>query len=130
MTVLRQTVELPRSVDEVPVVRSRFGRLLREFGCADAEDVCALLVTELVTNAIRHGEGAITLETECHDRERVRVEVHDEGHGRPRMQHPDPWDDSGGRGLMLVDALSHAWGVDRDASGVSVWFDVVLPFRR
>ena len=124
MTILRQKADLPRTLSEVPAARAQVGQTLSEFGCGEAQDISSLLTTELVTNAIRHGSGPITLLIECVPHERIRVAVRDEGDGKPRLQHPDPADPSGGRGLLLVDAFSEAWGVDEDARGKSVWFEL------
>ena len=85
-----------------------------------------LLVSELVTNAIRHaGLGAadvITLVVAIDDA-RVRVEVFDPGPGFALAEpEPDPRRPSGW-GLYLVRELSDRWGVERDA-GTVVWFEL------
>ena len=86
-----------------------------------------LLVTELVTNAIRHGAGAVTMRAET-TLETLRVSVHDAGAATPFMCHPHPMAESG-RGLVLVDALSSTWGVTpHDEDGKTVWFEVARPF--
>lgn len=86
-----------------------------------------LVVSELVTNAIRHGAGQITM-TLAAAADGVRVGVHDHGYGLPvpriaGIRAP------GGRGLRLVDRLSSSWGVDPTASGdgKTVWAVVVAP---
>lgn len=89
-------------------------------------DELRLLVTELLTNSVRHGargKGWITLEVLLHDRA-VRVVVTDRGDGFTPTPHPRPHlDRPGGWGLCLVDRLSDRWGVDvNDAT--SVWFEV------
>ena len=84
-----------------------------------------LLVSELVTNAVRHGEdrrGVVELALSC-DGHRLRVEVCDGGNGFvPRTRSPDPHD-PGGWGLVVVDRLADRWGV-REAEGTLVWFEV------
>ena len=85
-----------------------------------------LLVSELVTNAVTHGRGQITVRAELSER-RLRVEVVDEGDGfelslRARdLETPRP----GGWGLSIVDAESSRWGVCRDSS--RVWFELERP---
>ena len=87
-------------------------------------DTTQLLVTELVTNSVRHaGADAVELAVAVMP-ERVRVEVANPGRPflpRPRedAREPDP-----GWGLFLVDRLSDAWGVAEDAGRQRVWFEL------
>jgi anti-sigma regulatory factor (Ser/Thr protein kinase) len=80
-----------------------------------------LLVSELVTNVIRHTPaGRGTLRVRCNG-EVLRVEVEDDGPGVPAAPvHPDR-EQGGGFGLFLVDRLSDRWGV-RDRT--CVWFEM------
>jgi anti-sigma regulatory factor (Ser/Thr protein kinase) len=86
-----------------------------------------LIVSELVTNSVRHAGLAahqlITVAVERTD-EAVRIEVHDPGPGiRPEsIDPPDPWC-RGGRGLYLVERLSARWGAQRGAGGL-VWAEL------
>ncbi|MGW5863270.1 ATP-binding protein [Streptomyces sp. NPDC055239] len=92
------------------------------------EDV-RLCVSELATNAIKHG-GAPERDAAPHsdfrvkvalDDARVRVEVHDRTQGLPAARHPGT-DESDGRGLLLVSALADDWGVARRlCTGKAVW---------
>jgi anti-sigma regulatory factor (Ser/Thr protein kinase) len=90
------------------------------------EDVL-LLVTELVTNAVRHAdvgpEQSLRVELRFSPR-RVRVEVFDPGTGFTRDRAPFRGDESGGWGLFLVDQIAHRWAVRRTASGTCVWFEI------
>ena len=88
-----------------------------------------LLVSELVTNAVRHANltpgDVILLVIDVQDR-RLRVEVHDPGGGFvPRAPAPDPTRPSGW-GLYLVAELADRWGVDSDDRTL-VWFEVDRP---
>ena len=81
----------------------------------------ALLVTELVTNAVAHGRGAIVLRVRL-EGERIVGEVVDEGEGfeqEVRVRGPE---DVGGRGLLIVDALSSRWGIHEGTT--HVWFEL------
>ncbi len=82
-----------------------------------------LIVTELVSNAVRHGPGGQVLLALEAGRRGVRGEVHDAG---PGIHHDElerrRATEEGGRGLFLVDALSDSWGLEADSSGV--WFEV------
>jgi anti-sigma regulatory factor (Ser/Thr protein kinase) len=91
---------------------------------AVAVDDIALMVSELVTNAIRHAgtEFRVNVERTPQD---VRVSVTDGAPGHPVARRPAPHELSG-RGLMIVDRLSDAWGVDERGRGKTVWFSVAL----
>ncbi|HEX2127121.1 MAG TPA: ATP-binding protein [Thermoleophilaceae bacterium] len=85
-----------------------------------------LLVSELVTNAVRHAnldhDDVIDLVVELSGH-RLRVEVHDPGGGfLPSAPSPDPARPSGW-GLYLVDELADRWGVDSDDKTL-VWFEL------
>jgi anti-sigma regulatory factor (Ser/Thr protein kinase) len=85
-----------------------------------------LLVTELLTNSVRHGaqgNGWITLEVEIYANA-VRAVVTDRGPGFRPPQPPQPHPDRpGGWGLCLVDSLSDRWGVD-SGDETAVWFEM------
>lgn len=102
----------------------------RALACACAEDLDAealialeLIVSELVTNAVQHGVGEITLSLAPTD-DGIRVGVHDHGGGVPEPRASDPRA-TGGRGLRLVELLSAGWGVAPTGdSGKTVWAQV------
>jgi anti-sigma regulatory factor (Ser/Thr protein kinase) len=84
-----------------------------------------LLVSELVTNAIRHGgaDAATSLELELAVKPRtIRVEVKDPGEGFPLEPTADP-DREGGWGLVLLDHLADRWGIERDLPH-TIWFEI------
>ncbi|NGO70324.1 SpoIIE family protein phosphatase [Streptomyces boncukensis] len=87
-------------------------------------DTAELLVSELVTNALRHGEGDIRLRLLL-DRTLV-CEVWDAGPVQPRRRRAQATDE-GGRGLQLVDLLSAGWGSRRTPGGKTVWFELARP---
>lgn len=90
-----------------------------------------LLVSELATNAVRHGierENAVELRLEL-DRSHVRVEVADGGHGFLPAQHAPERDDVGGWGLLVVEQLAERWGIDV-GDGTRVWFELDVPPAR
>jgi anti-sigma regulatory factor (Ser/Thr protein kinase) len=93
------------------------GRLaIQEDDC----DLLRLLVSELLTNATQHSDGAAVtlaaLQSEC----KVLVTVTDSGTGElPVPRQPDLTD--GGFGLYLLDSFAQEWGVER-ADGTRVWF--------
>jgi|1186.fasta_scaffold372874_1 two-component sensor histidine kinase len=80
-----------------------------------------LIVSELVTNAIRHGGGDVELRLDVRAG-RIRGEVIDQGEGfEGQMREATP-DRLGGHGLVIVDRLSHEWGVYDGSS--HVWFQL------
>ncbi len=89
-------------------------------------DSITVMVSELVTNSVRHAASEFVLSLERDDA-RIRVAVSDEGEQRPSLRDPGPTEQSG-RGLQIVDALSDDWGVTETAghSGKTVWFVVAL----
>jgi len=91
------------------------------------DDDARLLVSELVTNSVRHAAqpaGApVRIRADAADGV-VRVEVHDQGHG-PLFPHGAA-DRPGGYGLDLVERISTCWGVNRE-HGTRVWFELAAP---
>jgi anti-sigma regulatory factor (Ser/Thr protein kinase) len=81
-----------------------------------------LMISELATNCVRHARSDFEV-TIGQDAGSIRVEVHDCGSGSPTLQSPTPTELSG-RGLLLIEALSDAWGVDPEPGGKAVWFTI------
>lgn len=114
-------LELPRTDQAPGIARHR----LAESFASELDDLAQqrakLLVSELVTNAVVHGRGRIELHAQL-DRDRLLVEVIDEG---PRFVPPvrgrDP-NAAGGHGLHIVEQESSRWGI-REA-GAGVWFEL------
>jgi len=124
------TVELVEQVGsdprEVSRVRHAVTAALGVWGVpADDQDVVTLLTSELVTNAIRHGEPPVCLRAALED-SAVTVSVDDGSVLAPVPVDVTTWDASGGRGLHLVESLSDRWGVSLDGVGKRVWFQVRL----
>ncbi|MDX2541215.1 ATP-binding protein [Streptomyces sp. WI04-05B] len=93
--------------------------------CEDTCDTAALVVTELVTNAIVHTASSHIV-CELHDgADLVRIAVRDEGCA-PGVPHQSPQraDDEGGRGLLLVEAMCRAWGAQEHGPGLLVWAEL------
>jgi two-component sensor histidine kinase len=94
---------------------------------APVRDDILLLVTELVTNAVRHGgvgpDQSLRVELRRWPR-RVRVEVAHPGSGFVHKPLPPSADAAGGWGLVLVDRIADRWGITNDAGGTCVWFEL------
>ena len=81
-------------------------------------------VSELVTNAVVHGRGAITLKIRV-DGDGICGEVVDEGSGFEREVRECGPDEFNGPGLMIVDGLSRCWGIHEGTT--HVWFELAQP---
>jgi anti-sigma regulatory factor (Ser/Thr protein kinase) len=122
---VRYEVELARDPDSPAEARRALGEVSDHLTPRRLEDA-QLLVSELVTNAIRHAglhdQDQIKLIVVAGDRT-LRIEVCDPGHGFEVTEpNPDPTRPSGW-GLYLVRELSDRWGVDRSAQ-TRVWFEL------
>lgn len=116
------TWELPR--DSTAPAQGRWH--VRGVTSNDTEAVDAeLVVTELITNAWKHGcgEAPITLHVEVDDAA-LRIQVCGEAEGDPVRAFDGAECDPSGRGLLMIDELAAAWGFERDGDTVCVWADV------
>ncbi|MFF0539647.1 ATP-binding protein [Streptomyces coelicoflavus] len=85
-----------------------------------------LVISEFVTNAVRHAEaGPVSLSVRL-DEQSLRIEVCDDCSELPRPGLPDPCSESG-RGLFLVAALADRYGVEPTAVGKCCWAEISLP---
>lgn len=83
-----------------------------------------LLVSELVTNACVHGADPIIIRLDL-NAARVRVEVEDSVPELPEVQRPDVREPRG-RGMLIVESLSHMWGAESTPGGKVVWAEVPI----
>ena len=115
---------LPTADHAVRQARQTTRDSLATWRLAYLEETAVLLVSELVTNAVRHARGGrpITLELEA-SRSRLRIEVTDTDPRWPQPRTPAGFDESG-FGFVLVDALAGKWGVRETATGKAVWAEV------
>jgi anti-sigma regulatory factor (Ser/Thr protein kinase) len=105
----------PRSVAEA---RSR---VLDAVGDGFDLQTLRLLISELVTNAVRHGGCEEPVELHAEWNSEVRVEVVDHGDGFTPHPRAGDLDEPGGFGLFLVGRLADRWGVETDEA-TRVWF--------
>jgi PAS domain S-box-containing protein len=97
-------------------------RTLDDWGAHDLSDPALLLVSEVVTNGVVHARTPIKVQLELHE-DRLLVEVWDKAPSNVQRREAAR-EDTGGRGLMIVEALSARWGTRRDGGGKCVWFEV------
>jgi len=118
-----QTLDLTLPPEPGSVAEAR-SRVLEAVGpeLADGQlETLRLLVSELVTNAVRHGGNAEPVEVHAAWGSEVRVEVVDHGDGFSPAPRPGELDEPGGFGLFLVGRLADRWGVETNSS-TRVWF--------
>lgn len=118
------TWSFPLDPVAVPQARSLVNTTLAAWDLIDRVDEILLAVSELVTNAVRHGtangSGRCLVKLSADDG-RLRLEVHDLNRRRPRVRRSAA-DAIGGRGLFLVTAIADGWGVEpRGECGKAVW---------
>lgn len=115
---------LPPTAASAGVARELTMSQAQDWGVAALSDDLALVVTELVANAVRHAgtDIEVRLFQLAHG---VRLEVAD-GSTRPLRPRASSVEDEGGRGLLLVDALSTRYGVEADAQGKRVWAELLV----
>ncbi|PJE94489.1 ATP-binding protein [Streptomyces carminius] len=124
------TCRLPRHNSSVPRARALLHAMLGEWRMGeDVRDAAELVLSELVTNALRVSvpKGRqVGVRIEHSGAEGLlRLEVSDAGGGWPVVRRPDD-DETRGRGLLLVETLTHRWGVRRRACGFgkTVWAEL------
>jgi anti-sigma regulatory factor (Ser/Thr protein kinase) len=118
---LHASVELPPARRSVPAARRLVAQLLSAWAAEAFYDDAVLLVSELVTNVVRHVSGPV-----------LRVELALSGPGlhvavvdaSPVLPAAAPRGPQGGHGIGLVDALADRWGSERCGSGKRVWFEL------
>ena len=118
---------LPQEPTSVAKARRVLEPLERRLG-PDTFETLRLLVSELVTNSVRHGRAENSVEIELavrSSREKIRVEVADAGPGFDVSPRSELQDNGSGWGLHFVETLSDRWGTERD--GHMVWLELGVP---
>jgi anti-sigma regulatory factor (Ser/Thr protein kinase) len=115
-------VELPSTSAAPARARGLLDRIGQRLAPDQLRDV-RLLVSELVTNAVRHAGGEVVRLVVALERGVLRVEVHDPGEGFELEQAPSDPLRASGWGLVLVAELADRWGVDQNPR-TRVWFEM------
>ncbi|MGW6290533.1 SpoIIE family protein phosphatase [Streptomyces sp. NPDC055107] len=116
--------DVPVDPAAVGETRAKVSRQLEAWGLAELSMTTELIVSELVTNAIRYGAGPVRLRLLFQSA--LTCEVSDASNTSPRLRHARTTDE-GGRGLFLVAQLAHRWGTRYTPHGKIIWAEQPLP---
>ncbi|MFH8367794.1 SpoIIE family protein phosphatase [Streptomyces sp. NPDC018031] len=116
--------ELPPEPAEVARMRAAVAARLAEWELSEVAFTTELILSELVTNAIRHATGRIRVRLLC-DRTLI-CEVSDASNTSPHLRYAASTDE-GGRGLFLVSQFAERWGTRYTAEGKVIWTEQALP---
>ncbi|MFF3140120.1 ATP-binding protein, partial [Streptomyces mirabilis] len=114
---------LPNDRTAVRSARHMATRQLTEWGLEGLQDPTQLIVSELVTNAVRHSTGPIGLRLIRH--QALTCEVSDTDAHSPRLRHARTTDENG-RGLFLITQLTRRWGARPESDGKVIWAEQAL----
>jgi PAS domain S-box-containing protein len=118
------TWDLAADPSVVAGARQQVTTTLTDWGLDDVTFVTELVVSELITNAIRYARGPIQLRL-IHDRSLI-CEVTDGSSTAPHLRRARAFDE-GGRGLLLVSQLTQRWGSRQTPQGKTIWAEQALP---
>ncbi|MEU9396099.1 SpoIIE family protein phosphatase [Streptomyces sp. NPDC048324] len=118
------TWHIPADPALVGPIRKQVVEQLDTWSMQEAAFTAELVVSELVTNAIRYGAHPIRLRL-IHDAATLICEVSDTSHTAPHLRRAKTWDE-GGRGLLLVAQLTQRWGSRHTTEGKTIWAEIGL----
>lgn len=118
---------LARDPAEVGRARAAVREQLHDWGLPKLVAPAELMVSELVTNAVRHSH-ARPVALRLVRADTLLCEVDDDDHELPALKSAGPGDETG-RGLRVVSTLAREWGASRTGAGKTVWFELTLPAR-
>ncbi|GAA2290835.1 SpoIIE family protein phosphatase/ATP-binding protein [Streptomyces violaceusniger] len=119
--------EVPSDPAQVAEVRAAVARKLAEWDLGDVAFTTELILSELITNAIRYATGPIRVRLLC-DRSLI-CEVFDTSSTSPHLRYAGTTDE-GGRGLFLVSQFADRWGTRYTADGKVIWTEQALPLSK
>ena len=122
----QRTLRLGADTSAAGKARGFVRATLRPWGVPEDQLADVLLaVSELVSNAVQHGDGDPSLQLRLEGRGRLHVRVRDAAPREPTLRDQDPSSERG-RGLLIVNSVADEWGKSVDASGKWVWAVFVL----
>jgi hypothetical protein len=114
--------QLPSSMSSPQLARAFLRSTLETWKLDGFGEVTELLATELVANVVTHVGSPMTLRIQRNS-STMRVELQDPSTAMPVVRHPDSAEEHG-RGVLLIDELASAWGVEPRTDGKTVWFEI------
>ncbi|WP_406507803.1 SpoIIE family protein phosphatase [Streptomyces sp. NBC_00212] len=115
--------------ERIAGARRQLRELLHDWTDEEQIDSAVLMISEMITNVLVHTDGDALLVAEARGplgTRRLRVEVADASDELPHRRRPGEMASSG-RGLILMEMLADAWGVDPRGDGKSIWFELYEP---
>ncbi|MEU3219682.1 SpoIIE family protein phosphatase [Streptomyces sp. NPDC006971] len=129
-TTRRATLTIAQAAPErISAARQQLRELLHDWADPEQVDAAVLMVSEMTTNVLVHTDGdalLIVRATGESGERRLRVEVADGSDELPHRRSPGEMASSG-RGLVLLEMLADAWGVDPRGGGKLIWFELYEP---
>jgi len=120
----RLSMTLPTVDHSVWLARQATRAVLTAWRLDHIEESAVLLVSELVTNSVRHARGTDVIALDLHAAPTwLRIEIQDTDRHWPQPRLPDGFDESG-FGFVIVDALAAEWGVRETEKGKAVWAEL------
>ncbi|MFD7507356.1 ATP-binding protein [Streptomyces sp. NPDC059850] len=120
----RFVMSCTRSPERVAQIRRISAAHLRLWGLGECVETATLLISELVTNAVRYGERDEISFSLSHLKGEVRIDAGDGSPGHPRVKRPASYEETG-RGMLIVDTLADEWGTTDDGS--RTWATIAAP---
>jgi anti-sigma regulatory factor (Ser/Thr protein kinase) len=102
--------------------RSFVSSMLEQWDCEDPDEIVPLLTSEIVSNAVRHAKGSVSLQVALLHDDELRVEARDGSPDSPVIRRANPGG-VGGHGLTIIESLARRWGVERHQDYKVVWFE-------
>jgi anti-sigma regulatory factor (Ser/Thr protein kinase) len=124
----RARIVLASESARLSAARGFVSSMLEQWGCDDPDEIVPLLTSEIVSNAVRHATGSVTLELDLRNGDELRVQARDESPDAPVVRRSNPGG-VGGHGLTIVESLARRWGVERYDDSKVVWFEAPVSPR-
>jgi len=122
----QSAIDLPRALTSAADARRFVSRTVQEWELAALLDDAVLVASELATNAVTHAKSTCQIRLSLHPTS-LRIDVVDTGAGTPEPQ-PESATEEHGRGLVLIDAVATAWGLEQiPGDGKVVWAELARP---
>ena len=112
--------------ERIAAARQQMRELLHDWADPEQVDAAVLMISEMATNVLVHTDGDALMLAQAtgeHGERRLRVEVSDGSDELPHRRRPGEMASSG-RGLVRMEMLADAWGVDPRGAGTSIWFEL------